>query len=184
MFEYPWNNFLHSSVEQAIYTLLSPESSIFSTQNVNRTANLASSRKQLITDLEAESDAEFDFDVRSGARGAGLSTSRESGSGRGSGFGRDELEQFLGDSPTAAVSAGESAAQADASQASSESSTAAPANDLAHSNSDAPAVQPAEAHSRIVTHVRLLRPCVTRFRTYYCTVQCVHYIMHVWFRQI
>ena len=159
IFDYPWNNFLHSSVEQAIYTVLTPESSMFSVQNLHRTANLTSRKQLNITDLEA--DAEFDFDTRPSGRGGGggaggtLSTSRESGRGAG----RDELENFLGDSLTEPKSSPPPAAPAadgGATTANSESEQTAPANDLAHSNSDAPPVQSAaEAHARVVSHVCL-----------------------------
>lgn len=157
IFDYPWNNFLHSSVEQAIYTLLTPESSIFSAQNLSRAANFASRKQLNITDLEA--DAEFDFDTRPSARGGdggaggALSTSRESARGAG----RDELEHFLGGSPTdpkSSPSPAAPAADASATTANSSEQTA-PANDLAHSNSDAPPVQSAaEARARVIAHVR------------------------------
>lgn len=159
IFEYPWNNFLHSSVEQAIYTLLTPESSIYSAQNLSRAANSASSRNQLITDLEA--DAEFDFDLRPSPRGAGgagagggLATNRESGRSSG----RDELEHFLGGSPTdpkaSPLPESESAHVDGSAPSTGAAEQTASANGLAHSNSDAPRVQSAaEAHSLIVSHV-------------------------------
>ena len=140
-------------MEQAIYTLLTPESSIYSAQNLSRAANLASRKQLNITDLEA--DAEFDFDTRQSARGGGgdLSTNRESGRGAG----RDELENFLGGSPTdpkSSPSPADPAADDSATSANSSEPTA-PANDLAQSTSDAPPVQStAEARARVVSHVR------------------------------